>query len=120
MNMHTSIEPALVDPCELPFEAAITRERMHEVEAACQGFGVNRRVVLLLATQSRDEMANALRNLGTDGDHVMTTLELVGDFTQHCETLTELARSIQARLILACHDALGLSLEDTCPKAMLA
>lgn len=112
MNMHSTIK---ADPCAVPFEPAISREQMAQLETVCHGFGVNRRVVLLLATQSRDEMANALRALSAAEGDELTTLELVTSFTRHCEALAELAKSVEARVFLAYHDALGLSLEQTCP-----
>lgn len=117
MNMHTTIKPATFNPCDLPFSAAMTREQMKEVENTGQAFGVNRRIVLLFATLDRSDMTTAIRNLEANESDELTTLELIRTFVEHCETMLELATSIEARAILAYHDALGLSLDDTCPRS---
>lgn len=117
MNMHTTIEPASISPCDLPFAAALTCEQMKEVENTCQAFGVNRRIVLLFATLDRSAMTTAIRNLEANESDELATLELIRAFVEHCETMLELATSIEARAILAYHDAFGLFLDDTCPRS---
>lgn len=117
MNMHTTINYASNSPCDMPFTAAISREQMKEVENICQGLGVNRRVVLLFATLDRQAMTTAIRNLEANESEELTTLELIRTFVEHCETMLELATSIEARAILAYHDASGLSVDETCPRS---
>ena len=117
MNMHTTIKHASNSPRDMSFTAAMSREQMKEVENITQALGVNRRVVLLFAALDRRAMTTAIRNLEASESDELTTLEMIRTFVEHCETMCELARSIEARAILAYHDALGLSLDDTCPRS---
>lgn len=114
MNMYSSIKPAVsADPFD--FDAALTPVEQRSVEQTCHSFGLYRRVMLALATKDRSELAEACTRLNQD-NALDPLLDLVTDYRTHLEQMAKFASAIEARVIVACHDALGLSLDETCPK----
>ncbi|WP_326523351.1 hypothetical protein, partial [Sphingomonas sp.] len=83
---------------------------------ACHSSGVNRRVTIILAAKSRIEMTEALRKLNEEEEGFEPMLDMVTDYRKHVERMVDFAKMVEARLTIAAHDALGLTLDETEPQ----
>lgn len=110
MTMMHSIEPrASAGTKIVEFEAAMTRGELDSFERVCHSFGINRRVVSLLATHDRAEMFEMLTRLSDDDDCLAETLDIVLNYREHIEGMAELARAVEARFLLTCRQILEVS-----------
>jgi sugar phosphate isomerase/epimerase len=113
MNMMTKFTNA-ADP--LDFAPALGPDEWKVMEDACHSFGVNRRVTIVLAAKSRTEMAETLRKLNEEEEGFEPMLDMVIGYREHVERMADFAKMVEARLIIAAHDALGLTLDETEPQ----
>jgi len=110
MTMMQSIETSASVRTEIvAFEAALTRGELQSFERVCHSFGINRRVVSLLATHDRAGMMELLTELSNDSDCLAEMLDTVINYREHVEGMAEFARAVEARVLLTCGEVLEFS-----------
>ena len=110
MTVMQSIEAsASADTGIVAFEAVMTRGELQSFERVCHSFGINRRVVSLLATHDRAGMIEMLTELNKDGDCLAEMLDTVINYREHVEGMAKLARAVEARFLRTCREILEFS-----------
>lgn len=89
---------------ELDFEAAMTKEDLHEGELNNEGVEQYRRITLALLTRSRIELVEGFKN---NPDLLIDTIDIVSSYIDYTKTLLSLAESAHARLC-----SVGMAIEE--------
>ncbi|MEM0909832.1 MAG: hypothetical protein AAGJ37_02590 [Pseudomonadota bacterium] len=82
----------------IEFEPVITQAQIDKKEPDDHGF--YRRAMLLLLTQSSQEMRTTFGQSDDSKDALLTAIELTAEYEKHLKALLEMNKSAQARLLI--------------------
>lgn len=94
------------------FQPAIGMDKLRDLEAAAQQWAVGRRVAFVIATKSHPELADAVRALAEDdAEAFFSMLDVIKGLAEYYENCLDLFKAVEARLIVAAHDAFQVEFE---------
>lgn len=94
---------------ELDFHAICKPAEVAKFEDAARDWGVNRRVAFVIASKSRWELTEVVRNLAADNEEALfEMLDGIRGLIEHYKSCLDMFSAVEARILVAASDAFDI------------
>lgn len=94
---------------ELDFHAICKPAEVAELENAARDWGVNRRIAFVIASKSRSELTEVVRNLAADNEEALfEMLDGMRGLIDHYKSCLDVFSAVEARILVAASDAFDI------------
>ena len=90
------MDKELTELAQMNFDAALTQERVSEMEKVAQEWGVERRMMLITLARSRDQLLESFRN---DPDSIMDIHDRLHSYEKHLSAALDMVKAAQRRAL---------------------